>query len=147
MKRILLSIMVLFSLIQVTPVYAALDYSGLVQCDGVVSDERDVMGGFVNEPERQRECDFAALMSMVNYIIKWVFGLTIPIFVGLMAYAGFLYMTPNPSNRALANKVLWAGIKGFVIMLVAWFLVTTLLSWLVSDTFKEPVGALLEQNK
>lgn len=81
---------------------------------------------------------------MANSIIKWIFGLSIPVFVGMFAYAGFLYMTPNSGNREKSNKMLWAALKGFAIMLCAWFIVATLLGWLVSDSFKSTAGSLLQ---
>lgn len=143
MKKTFLTIAILLSLVasdRVTHVAHAastLTYSGLVQCDGVTTE---------GETERQKKCDFAALVSMVNYIIRWLFGLTIPIFAGIGAYAGFLYMTPNPSNRTKANKMLWAAVVGFVIMLSAWLIVTTLLKWLVRDTFTG-ADALVEVKK
>lgn len=146
MKKLILILALVFIL---TPVTSSaqnynsdgtvkLDYGGLVKCDGVIDP---------NEPDRKRLCDFQALIDMANSIIRWVFGLTIPIFVVLIAYAGFLYMTPNPANREKSNKMLWAALKGFVIMLAAWFLVTTFLKWVVDDKFKEAAEALLEQNK
>ena len=138
MKRFILIIILALTLVQTAPVYAALDYSGLVQCDGVVDPK---------EPDRNRECNFQRLIGMANYIIKWIFRLTIPIFVALIAYAGFLYMTPNEENRKTASKMLWAGVKGFVIMLCAWFIVTTLLGWVLDNSFKGAANSLLEQNK
>lgn len=140
MKKLIAVFSLLLVLTSVTPVYAALDYGGLVKCDGVVTP---------GEQDRTRVCDFSALISMVNSIIKWVFGLTIPIFVAIFAYAGFLYMTPNPGNREKSNKMLWAALKGFVIMLLAWFIVSTLLKWVTSTTTDSGKSAttLLDQQK
>ena len=131
---------------------AALTYNGLVKCDGAVSKEYDKNGVATGnlapgEEARNKPCDFAALMDTINYIIKWVFGLTIPIFIGMCAYAGILYMTPNSTNRASANKMLWTGIKGFILMLSAWFIVSTLVDWLVAKDFKGAAKSLLEQKK
>lgn len=148
MKKLIITFFLVFSIF---PIFSnaqnfdskgnvILDYGGLVKCDGVTSPTKD-------EPERQKECNFQALISMANSIIKWVFRLTIPIFIALMAYGGFLYMTPNPSNRATANKMLWAALWGFVIMLCAWFIVTTLLDWVLDNSFKGVANSLLEQNK
>lgn len=123
---------------------AKLDYGGLVKCDGVRSLDKDGKP-LPGEEGRQNVCNFQALMGMVNSIIKWIFGLTIPIFIGLFAYAGFLYMTPNPGNREKSNKMLWAGLKGFVIMLIAWFGVSTLLGWIVSDSFMQTASSLLDK--
>lgn len=113
-----------------------LNYGGLVKCDGVTT---------ASEQDRQKVCDFQALMGMVNSVIQWVFMLTIPIFVIMIAYAGFLYMTPNPGNREKSNKMLWAGLKGFVIMLIAWFAVTTLVGWIVNPEFMKTAGSLLDK--
>ncbi|MEK7463966.1 MAG: hypothetical protein AAB610_02500 [Patescibacteria group bacterium] len=135
MKKILVICSLFLAIGSAVPVYAALDYGGLVKCDGVVDP---------NEPARNNECDFQDLIGTVNSIIKWIFMLSIPVFIGLFAYAGFLYMTPSPGNREKSNKMLWAALKGFVIMLVAWFMVSTLLSWIVSDSFKGTASSLLE---
>ncbi len=110
-----------------TPVHAALDYSGLVKCDGVVTP---------GEAGRTRKCDFTALVDMINSLIKLIFMLSIPIFVAIFAYAGFLYMKPSSGDREKANSMLWAALKGFVIMLMAWFIVYTLMSWVIDPLFK-----------
>lgn len=119
-----------------------LNYGGLVKCDGVVL--KDAQGNPL-EQDRNKECDFQALMMTVNSLIQWIFMLTIPIFVIMIAYAGFLYMTPNPGNREKSNKMLWAGLKGFVIMLIAWFAVTTLVGWIVNPEFMKTAGSLLDK--
>jgi hypothetical protein len=56
-------------------------------------------------------------------------------------------MTPNPSNRGKANKMLWAAVVGFVIMLSAWLIVATLLKWLVDPTRGKGADSFLEINK
>ncbi len=149
MKKILITLLALISIIpvfshaqQVGP--TTLNYSGLVQCDGVVL--RDKQGNPL-EQDRDKECSFAELVSMANYIIRWIFTLTIPIFIIIMAYAGFLYMMPPSSGkRQQANKMLWQALIGFVIMLCAWFIVSTLLKWLIDPSFKG-ADALIEQQK
>lgn len=134
MKKIIVICGLLLAFASAAPVYAALDYGGLVKCDGVVTS---------GEEGRQRVCNFQALMLMVNSIIQWIFMLSIPIFVIMFAYAGFLYMTPSPGNREKSNKMLWKALQGFAIMLIAWFIVSTLLSWVLSDSFKKTAGSLL----
>lgn len=145
MKKYLITFLIIFSFIpsfsfaqQLGP--TTLNYGGLVKCDGVVTG---------SEQDRQTKCDFNALINMANTIIKWVFGLTIPIIVVMFAYAGFLYMTPSPGNREKSNKMLWAALKGFVIMLLAWFIVSTLLKWLVNTNTESGRSAtsLLDQKK
>lgn len=107
-----------------------LGYTGLVQCDGVVNETT-----LKEAPERNRICNLAALVSMVNFLIRWLFALTIPIFTIMLAISGYWFMTPNPSNRSKAKGMLKAAVTGFVIMLCAWLIVTTLLQFLVSEKF------------
>lgn len=129
---ILFGLIILFSTFSYAQ--AALDYKGLVKCDGVVTP---------GESGRTNPCDFKDLIETINSIIRWVFLLTIPIFIGIIAYAGFLYMSPNPSNRSQANNMLWEAVKGFAIMLIAWTFVTTLLGWLVDPSFKGVINSLI----
>ncbi len=142
-KNILLYGTIILSFIAIlapTITHAALDYSGWVQCDGVLD--------LKNEPGRNRVCDFTALMHTVNYLITWLFRISIPIFVGMLAYAGILYMkSPSSGDRSKANAMLWAGVKGFIIMLCAWVLVTTIVEWVIDPSLKGVAGSLLEQNK
>ena len=91
--------------------------------------------GNLTEPGRNKVCDFQNLINTISYIVKWLFGLSIPILVAMFAYSGILYMTPSPENRKLGSKMLWAGLKGLVIMLVAFFLVNEFLKWVISPSF------------
>lgn len=115
-----------------------LDYSGLVQCDGVVTP---------GEEGRTTKCNFQSLMAMIDYLIKWVFGITVPIFVGLCAYAGWLYMQPSSSDRAKANTMLLTALKGFAIMLMSWFIVTTLVKWVINPKLYDTATSLLDTKK
>jgi hypothetical protein len=99
-----------------------LDYSGLVQCDGVITP---------GETERQRVCDFNALMATIKYAINWLFYITIPIATVAFAYAGILYMTGNPSKIGTAKSIFQSVASGFIIMLVAWISVVTVVDWFV----------------
>ena len=135
-----LSSLILLSILSLFPIYAsaALDYSGLVKCDGVTTD---------SELYRQNKCNFAALMSMVNSTINWLFVISIPIAVGSLAYAGFLYMTGSQEKIKQAKGLMTNVLTGFIIMLCAWFIVTTLLKWLVSDALKSASTSLIETKK
>lgn len=115
-----------------------LDYSGLVQCDGVVDP---------NETGRQTKCNFASLVKMIKHLIDWAFMLTIPIFTGLLAYAGFLHMTPKEGNRTKAKSILWAALEGFVIMLSAWLIVTTVVKWVIDPKFLDTANSFLNVSK
>ena len=107
---ITLSIIPNFSLAQ-TNTPPKLDYSGFVKCDGVLNPK---------EPDRQKLCNFAALVDTVNKAINWLFIISIPVAVALFAYGGLLYMTGTSGNRTKANNVFTSVGKGFIIMIVAW---------------------------
>lgn len=109
--------------------------SGLVRCDGVA-----------DESKNEVTCNFAQLINMANYLIKWLFYITVPIIVALFAYSGFLHMTGKQSNIDQAKKILFSVLKGFIIMLIAWFLVSTLLKWLVKPSF-QGADTLINQQK
>ena len=106
----------------------------LVQCDGVTTAPGEV------------KCNFAQLVNMANYLIKWLFYITVPIIVALFAYSGFLHMTGKQANIDQSKKILFSVLKGFIIMLIAWFLVSTLLKWLVNPDFKG-ADTLINQQK
>lgn len=112
-----------------------LDYSGLVKCDGVITD---------TEKFRQEECDFIALMGMVNSIVNWVFGISIPIAVASFAYSGFLYMTGEQGKMKQARGIMSNVAIGFIIMLCAWFIVSTLIKWVVKDKYLDITTSLIE---
>ncbi len=95
---------------------AALDYSGFVKCDGVLTP---------GEEGRKTVCDFSALMKTIIGLINWLFIIAIPIATVLFAYAGLLYMTGVSGNRVKANKIFTSVAIGFSIMLVAWISVRT----------------------
>jgi hypothetical protein len=115
-----------------------LDYSGWVKCDGVVTD---------SEQYRQNKCDFVELINTVKSLINWAFMISIPIIIGIIAYAGFLYMTGTEANIKKAKEFIWNAIIGFVIMLSAWFIVTFVLNQLLTDQFKQVTGTLVETKK
>ena len=93
--------------------------ASLVRCDGVVTSSGEVA------------CDFNYLIKTVNYIIDWMFGLSIPIAVGILAYAGILYMTGVEKNINKAKAMFGKVAIGFAIMLVAFIFVSTTVGWLV----------------
>ena len=124
MKKIIISS--IFGLIILLPSYslAALDYSRLVKCDGVVTEGED---------SRQNPCDFAALIDMVNSTINWLFLITIPVVTVLFAWSGLLYMSGKEANIKKARAMFTAVGIGFIIMLVAWAGVYTLVSWFAEE--------------
>lgn len=131
---ITLSIIPNFSLAQ-TNTPPKLDYSGFVKCDGVLNSK---------EPDRQKLCNFAALVDTVNKAINWLFIISIPVAVALFAYGGLLYMTGTSGNRTKANKVFTSVGKGFIIMIVAWLGVYSVINWIIDPAFKEAATTFLD---
>jgi hypothetical protein len=133
MKKYIYTLLMILTLVPVAsfaqatqPNTVKLDYSGLVQCDGVVNTKDPL------EKDRNRVCNFVELFSMVKYIINWMFFISVPLATALFAYAGFLYMTGKEKNIGTAKSIFSSVGTGFIIMLVAWFAVVTLVSWFVS---------------
>jgi hypothetical protein len=117
---------------------STLNYSGWVQCDGVVDK---------TEPERNKECNFINLVSMVKYLINWLFGISVPVIVALIAYSGFLHMTGKEANIKKSYEILKKAVLGFVVMLMAWFIVTTILKWVLKPWAADVAGTIVEQQK
>lgn len=99
-----------------------LHYSGLVQCDGVITP---------GETYRKNVCDFNDLLGTVKFIINWIFIISIPLATALFAYAGILYLTGTQGNIGTAKDIFSSVAKGFIIMLIAWFAVVTVVNWFV----------------
>ena len=119
-------------------------YDGLVDCDGVVGKVLDKYGKPTDtakpgEEGRQQRCDFAALMRTVNKMINWMFYIAVPLATVLFAYAGLLYIRGTSGARTQANKIFTSVGIGFIIMLVAWISVRTVVGLFVKDS----VGATI----
>lgn len=79
-------------------------------------------------------CDFATLL---NILIKFaIYGLALPIAGLMFIYSGFLFALSggNPSRIESAKKVLTNTITGLIIMLIAFFVVDTLIKTLVAKS-------------
>jgi len=110
----------LLSLI-ITPslLFAANAYTPLVTCDGSVANP----------------CNFNALITMVNRIINWVISISAVIFAVTLIYGGYLYITSggDTGKQGEARGIITNTLYGFVIILVSWLIVYTILKALVPD--------------
>ena len=71
------------------------------------------------------------IQLVIAQIVKWVLIFTvIPIL-----WAGFLYMTSGdkPANRTEANKMLLNVVKGIVVIMSAWLIVTFIVKALIGN--------------
>jgi hypothetical protein len=99
--------------------------AGLIKCgigSNVISD--GIEGG---------GCDFTDLIALINDIITWIINIASVIFAISFIYAGFLYLTAGekPANKEKAKSMLLSTLVGFVIILVSWLIVYTILNILV----------------
>ncbi len=100
--------------------------SGLVRCDGVVDPAVD--------GPNAKTCNFVELMNTANYIINWLFYIAVSLCVILFSYAGFLYMSASESNVKQAKSIFSNVLRGFIWMLLGWFIVHQLLLWLTKSS-------------
>lgn len=86
------------------------------------------------------KCTFGDVFRLLNNIIKFFFKtLLIPIFIIILMYAGFKYITAegNPSKIANLKKILGNIFLGIVLMLCAWLIVRTIMTTLLNEEFKQ----------
>ena len=90
-------------------------------------------GGFVTcEGAGCRACD---LISMINRIIKWLFGIFFVLFAVLMTVAGFGLVTSGGNASALneAKSKFNNALIGLLIMMSAWLVVDLVMRTLLKD--------------
>lgn len=80
-------------------------------------------------------CDFNDFITLINNIINWIISMSVVIFTFSAVWGGFLYVTSgaNPGNKQKAINILWSTLFGFVIILIAWLIVYTIVSNLTPD--------------
>jgi hypothetical protein len=79
-------------------------------------------------------CNFNYLLQEGRTIINWLFAISVPIAMVLFAYGGVLYIIGTEGSRSKANGIFTATGIGFIIMLVAWVSVYTIVSWLTTGS-------------
>lgn len=90
----------------------------LVPCDGVTN-----------------ECDLNDFIALINNIINWILSIATFIFAIMLIWGGFTYLTSgaNQSKKEEAKKMLWSTLLGFVIILVSWLIVYTILDVFIDN--------------
>jgi len=91
----------------------------LVPCDGT----------------KDNPCNISSFIRMINNIIDWIISIAGVIFTISCIYGGFLYMTSgdNPGNKDKAKSIMYSTLVGFIIILVSWLIVYTILHTLAPD--------------
>ena len=119
-KKLIAGIVSVFMLsVLVLPVLSHAQVTPLVQC------------GNPGQPT----CDFNAFIALINRIIQWIISIATTIFAISAIYGGFLYMTSgeNAGNKTKALDILKNTLYGFIIILVAWVVVYTILRTFVPN--------------
>lgn len=86
--------------------------------------------GSIVGTDYENSCDFDDFMEIINRLINFVlFVLATPLFAILIMYAGFLYMfdAGSEKNVSKAKSIFKNAIFGYLIALVAWLTVKTIL--------------------
>ncbi len=106
------------------PVYSAgaqgLFPSQLVPCDGP-------------------DCNLSSFSTLAGNILKFLIAITITGAVLVFAYAGFKYMTARGDSGEIkkAHGIFSHVVIGIIIVLVAWLVVSTLLSMLTGKSLED----------
>jgi hypothetical protein len=87
-------------------------------------------------------CDFKGLMMQIQHFINIAMVLGVISAILLITWAGALYVSGQPKNIDQARAIFPVVVKGFIIMLLAWFIVYQILEWL---TGSKSFGVLLGQ--
>lgn len=100
------------------------------------SDTQNQTGGLV--PCTGINCNLCAAGKLIQNIINFMIGISIPLAALLFAWAGVLYWTSgaNPSNKDRAKHIFADAIIGFVIALAAFLIVQTILKVLLNTNYQ-----------
>ena len=91
----------------------SLAQDGLVTCDNIT-----------------QNCDFNALMAMVNKVISFLLiDLALPLAAIMFAYAGILMVTGagKEESRTKAKGIFFNTVLGLVLAIAAWLIISTIL--------------------
>lgn len=111
----------------------------------------EVEGGLVNcgqtnsDGEIPNWCDWSDFVQLINNLISWLIGLATVVATLLFMYAGFLYLTSGGSESQTdqATAIFSNVAVGFGIILVAWMLVTSIVSLLTGASWIDQNSDLL----
>jgi len=78
-------------------------------------------------PSCGSNCGYDDLMQLVSNIIDWIIMISIPVAAGVIAWAGFKYMTTGVvEQKSEAKGILVKVSIGLVFILAAWLIVSTI---------------------
>lgn len=109
------------------PLLAAQAASSLVFC-GLTS---------ASNPFAASNCQMCHLAQTVQLVLNFLLGISIPIAVGLFAWAGVMYFTSqgNTGKIEKAHKIFGTVLLGFIITTSGWLIVQVAINALTNQTF------------
>jgi hypothetical protein len=79
-----------------------------------------------------KECGYNDLLQLIKNILGWLIIVSVPVATGVIAWAGFVYMTSGIADKkSEAKSILTKVLIGFVFILSAWLIVSTLINALI----------------
>jgi|SRR3989344_2809273 len=88
----------------------------------------------------QEPCGYGDLLKLVNNIINWIIMISVPVAAGVFAWAGITYMTTGVADKkSYAKSMMTKVFTGFVIILAAWIIVTTITKALLLNPSIVPI--------
>lgn len=94
------------------------------------------------------DCGWVEFIDLVNTLISWFIGLATIIATLLFIYAGFLYLTAqgNQSQAQQAMGIFTNVAIGFIIILIAWLIVSTVVTLLTTEEWRDQNEGVLPIN-
>lgn len=81
-----------------------------------------------------KECGYNDLLQLIKNILGWLLVVSVPVATGVIAWAGFVYMTSGIADKKSEAKSMLAKVFiGFVFILSAWLIVSTLINALIGN--------------
>jgi hypothetical protein len=124
---------ILFALLFFFPVLTYAQVSGLVPCGNAQFTNYFDPAYYLNATG----CNFCYLAKLIQAVVNFLIMVTIPISVGMFAWAGILFFTSagNPKRISRARSIFSAVFWGFVIALSGWLLVQVVLQAITRSDF------------
>ena len=91
------------------------------------------------------DCDFNALMTLINRVISFILYVSIPLAAISFSYAGYLYISAAGDTGKIedAHKIFKSVLIGFIFIISAWLIVYTITNSLLGSDFKNSKANLL----
>ncbi|MBY0473219.1 pilin [Patescibacteria group bacterium] len=121
-----------------TPLYIyaqSVGANGLVPCGAVSSSNYSLLNP--SYYLQATSCNFCYFAKLIQNIVNFLVMVTIPISVGMFAWAGILFFTNagNPKRIARARSIFRSVLIGFIITITGWLVVQVVLQSITNPNF------------